>query len=163
MKLNDAVLGAIFLALSLAVLWDVRTYPNIPGQNVGPNAFPGLVAAILAGCSIALIARGFLHRAARGQHDGAQRWLVLQAWTRSPRHRTAFGLTVAMLVGYVLFAESLGFLVCGMLLLVVLMLALRVRPVVLFTVAPIATFTIHLIFYKGLRVPLPWGIVPILY
>lgn len=156
MKLNDAVLGAIFLALSIAVLWDVRTYPNIPGQNVGPNAFPGLVAAIMAGCAIALIVRGF----ARGN---AQRWLVLQAWTRSPQHRTAFGLTVAMLVGYVLFADVLGFLVCGMVLLIVLMLALRVRPKVLFIVAPIATFTIHLIFYKGLRVPLPWGIVPILY
>lgn len=156
MKLNDAVTGAIFLALSLAVLWNIQGFPKIPGQNVGPSAFPGLIAAILAGCSLALMFRGLT--AGR-----AQPWLALQGWTRSPRHRTAFGLTVAVLVGYVLLAEVLGFLVCGIVLLTVLLLALQVRLAVILMVAPIATFVIHVIFYKGLRVPLPWGIVPILY
>ena len=49
MKLNDAVLGAVFLALALLVLWTIQGYPKIPGQNVGPAAFPGVAATILAG------------------------------------------------------------------------------------------------------------------
>jgi hypothetical protein len=27
----------------------------------------------------------------------------------------------------------------------------------------LATFAIHVAFYKGLRVPLPWGVLPVLY
>ena len=48
MKLNDAVFGAIFLTLSLLVLWTIQGYPRIPGQNIGPAAFPGVVAVVLA-------------------------------------------------------------------------------------------------------------------
>ena len=158
MKLDDAITGAIFLALSLAVLWDIQGYPKIPGQNVGPNAFPGLIAAILAGCSIALIVRGLRARSASDRP-----WLQFQPWTRSPRHLLLFVLTAAVLVLYVLFADTLGFLVCGIVLLAALMLSLRVRPQAAIAVAVVATFAIHVIFYKGLRVPLPWGIVPILY
>lgn len=159
MKIDDAIAGAILLALSLAVLWTIQGYPKIPGQNVGPNAFPGLVAAILAGCSIALIVRGLRERAARGVTS----WVELLPWTRSPRHLGLFALTTGVLVAYALFAETIGFLPCGMLMLASLMLSLSVRAPVALVVAPVATFAIHLIFYKGLRVPLPWGLVPILY
>ena len=44
-----------------------------------------------------------------------------------------------------------------------LMLVLRVRVPVALLIAPAATIFIHLVFYKGLRVPLPWGILPVLY
>ena len=44
-----------------------------------------------------------------------------------------------------------------------MMLALRVRPAVALIVAVVATFAIHVAFYKGLRVPLPWGVLPVLY
>ncbi len=164
MKLDDAVSGAIFLALSLAVLWDVQSYPKIPGQNVGPNAFPGLIAAILAGCAIALIVRGLRSRGVRGLGENAVApWLELLPWTRSPRHLGLFLLTGGVLLFYVLLADLLGFLVCGVLMLSALMLALRVRRPVAIAVAVVATLTIHLIFYKGLRVPLPWGFLPVLY
>ena len=58
MKVNDAVFGAVFLALSLLVLWTIQGYPKIPGQNVGPAAFPGVVAGLLALCSLLLIVQG---------------------------------------------------------------------------------------------------------
>ena len=29
--------------------------------------------------------------------------------------------------------------------------------------ALVATLVIHIAFYKGLRVPLPWGVLPVLY
>jgi putative tricarboxylic transport membrane protein len=153
-KLDDAVTGAIFLALSLAVLWNIQGYPKIPGQNVGPNAFPGLIAAILAGCSIALMVRGLRQRGPL---------LQMMPWTRSSHHRSLFFLTSGVLLLYVLVADVLGFLVSGIAMLSALMLTLRVRPPVALTVAVVATFGIHLIFYKGLRVPLPWGFLPVLY
>lgn len=156
MKLNDAVFGAVFLALSLLVLWTVRSYPTIPGQNVGPAVFPGSVAALLAVCSIGLIVQGWRARA-------DARWFEAGAWTRSPRQWIAFAAAVGGLALYVGASERLGFLVTGVVMLAALMLALRVRAAVAITVAVVATFAIHVAFYKGLRVPLPWGLLPVLY
>lgn len=156
MKLNDAVFGAIFLALSLYVLWTVQAYPRIPGQDVGPGAFPGLVAALLGLCSLGLIRRGWRERQVRG-------WFAAGAWVRSPRHALAFAIAVGGLLLYVIAGNALGFLVSATVFLVALMLVLRVRVPVALLIAPTATIFIHLVFYKGLRVPLPWGILPVLY
>jgi putative tricarboxylic transport membrane protein len=156
MKLNDAVFGAVFLALSLLVLWSIQGYPRIPGQNIGPAAFPGVVAAILAGCSVLLIAQGVRTR------DGAP-WAERGAWTREPRQLIGFAVTVAGLLLYVLASEKLGFLITGIVMLVSLMLALRVKPGMALLVSVVSTLAIHIAFYKGLRVPLPWGVLPVLY
>lgn len=156
MKLNDAVFGAIFLALSLFVLWTVRSYPTIPGQNVGPAAFPALVAGLLAICSIGLIVVGI-----RARH--AAPWFRAGAWVRSPRHVAAFVIAIGGLALYVVAAQVVGFLVGATVFLLALMLCLGVRVPVALIVAPVATIVIHVVFYKGLRVPLPWGVLPVLY
>jgi len=156
MKLNDAVFGAIFLALSLLVLWSIQSYPRIPGQNVGPAAFPGVVAAVLAACSVLLIVQGV--RARNGTP-----WFERGAWTSEPRQLVAFAVTVGGLLLYVLASEKVGFLITGTVMLASLMLALRVRVVTAIVVAVVATMVIHIAFYKGLRVPLPWGVLPVLY
>ncbi|MFO1217944.1 MAG: tripartite tricarboxylate transporter TctB family protein [Burkholderiaceae bacterium] len=156
MKLNDAVFGALFLALALLVLWTVQSYPKIPGQNVGPAAFPGVVAFGLAVCALLLIAQGVRAR-------GDARWFALGAWTREPRLVLAFAITVGGLLLYVLAGDRLGFLLTGVLMLGSLMLVLRVRALTAVVVAVVATMAIHVAFYKGLRVPLPWGVLPVLY
>ncbi len=156
MKLNDAVFGAVFLALSLLVLWSVQSYPKIPGQNVGPAAFPGVVAAVLALCSVLLIVQGVRSR------DAAP-WFERGQWTRRPRQLIAFAVTVLGLLLYVLASDKLGFLITGIVMLSSLMLSLRVRLITATSVAVVATVVIHIAFYKGLRVPLPWGVLPVLY
>ena len=156
MKLNDAVFGAVFLALSLLVLWTIQSYPRIPGQNIGPAAFPGVVAAVLAICSVLLIVQGVRDRAGKP-------WFERGAWTSEPRQLIAFAVTVAGLLLYVLASEKLGFLITGVVMLAALMLALRVRVAMAIAVALVATVAIHIAFYKGLRVPLPWGVLPVLY
>jgi putative tricarboxylic transport membrane protein len=156
MKLNDMVWGVMLMVLGVFVLADVRTYPSIPGQQYGPNAFPGLLAALLIGCAVILFAKGWRERA---NHP----WFEAGAWLRSPLQVRNFAITVAGLVFYIIAAEKLGFLVCGSAMLAALFWSLRVRPALILPIAVISSFVIHAIFYKGLRVPLPWGIVPILY
>ena len=154
MKFNDAVLGAVFLALSIAVLVTIQAYPKIPGQSIGPAAFPGLIAFLLAGCSIALIWRGF---------RGKTPLVAVGAWLGSPRHVQNFLIATGSLVFYVLAADKIGFLVCGTIILLALFLTLRVRPLLACVLALIVPVVIHLIFYKLLRVPLPWGVLPVLW
>lgn len=156
MKLNDAVFGALFLALSLLVLWTIQGYPKIPGQNIGPAAFPGIAASVLALCGVLLIVQGVRQRA------GAL-WVQRGEWTSRPPQLIAFAVTVLGLLLYVLASERLGFLVTGIVMLAALMLALKVRPLTALTMAVAATVLIHIAFYKGLRVPLPWGVLPVLY
>jgi putative tricarboxylic transport membrane protein len=154
MKLNDTVWGALLLALSLAVLWNVQSFPKIPGQSIGPSAFPGLLAVALAGCAIALIVRGL-----RAGHER----LVFGDWMRSPPHVGNFLLTVAVLLFYIFAADTLGFLITAALILMAMFLKLGVRTKVALPVAIGTVFFIHIVFYKLLRVTLPWGVLPILY
>lgn len=156
MKFNDAILGAVFLALSIAVLVTVQGYPKIPGQTIGPGAFPGLIAVLLAGCAIALIWRGWRERA-------TQPLVSLGDWLGSPRHVGNFLVATGALVFYVLAADALGFLICGTLILLSLFLALRVKARLAVPLAVVLPIAIHLIFYKILRVPLPWGVLPVLW
>jgi putative tricarboxylic transport membrane protein len=155
-KLNDALLGLVFLALSIAVLVTIQGYPKIPGQSIGPGAFPGLIALLLGGCSVALIWRGW-------QERRAQPLVALGAWLASPRHLLNFCLTVALLVFYVLASETIGFLICGSIILLTLFFSLRVKPQLAIVLALFVPLVIHLIFYKLLRVPLPWGLLPVLW
>ena len=156
MKLNDMVWGVLLMVLALAVLNDVRTYPPIPGQQYGPNAFPGLLAALLAGCAVMLMVKGWRERSGHP-------WFESGAWLKAPPQVRNFVITVGSLVFYVLAAEKIGFLICGSVILAALFWSLRVRAVLIAPIASISTLVIHAVFYKGLRVPLPWGVLPVLY
>jgi putative tricarboxylic transport membrane protein len=156
MKINDAVFGAVFLLLSLLVLWTIQGYPTIPGQTVGPAAFPGAIAIGLIVCSLLLIGNGWRERASAP-------WFERGAWTKAPRQVIAFAVTVGALLLYVLAAERVGFLIVAVVMLTAMMLSLRVRLVPALLVALGTSFAIHVAFYKGLRVPLPWGWLPVLY
>ena len=157
MKLNDAVWGALLLALSAAVFLAIQSFPNSPGQNIGPGAFPALIATGLAGCAVILLVRGIRELRVGG------RLLVFGEWLRSPRHVVNFLLTCAVFVFYLLAVQRLGFLVTSAIILLVLFLQLRVKPWLAVVVALAAALVIHLAFYKLLRVSLPWGVLPILY
>lgn len=158
MKINDALWGVLFIAGASAVLIHVQGFPKIPGQNVGPALFPGLIAAGIAICGLLLIARGLrARRADRGGEEG--RWIAVPEWLRSPRHLAALGVFVAVNVLYLFVVDRLGFLITGFLYLVALMRVLDVRWRVTIPVALATTLLIHYAFYKLLKVPLPWGVL----
>jgi len=64
-----------------------------------------------------------------------------------------------VLVFYVSAADPLGFMPTAALCLLALFLKLKVRLLPAVIVAISATLVIHFLFYKLLRVPLPWGVL----
>ena len=156
MKLNDAVWGALFALLGAAILWHVQGFPRIPGQNVGPALFPGVLAVAMLVCGAILIASGLKARRGAG---AAFRWTVAPEWLRSRRHVLAFAVLVASNVFYLLAVDRLGFLLTAFVYLAALMWVLRVRLGLVLPVALTMALAIHYAFYKLLRVPLPWGVL----
>lgn len=152
MKINDAIFGAVFLLFGLAVVVHVQAFPKIPGQQVGPALFPGLVAALLAGCGVFLIVSGIRKRK-------AEPWYETADWMRSGRHAIAFFAIVGGAAAYVLLAERVGFLIVAPVLLWIWFTVLGVRRAKAAVVAIVVTLVIWYAFYKLLRVPLPWGVL----
>jgi putative tricarboxylic transport membrane protein len=152
MKLHDTLSGLALLILALIIAINSAGFPEIPGQQIGPAVFPRALAALLALCAVLLIFR------ARLPAPG-QAWVQLGAWLQSPVHRRNFVITLACLVFYIVASELLGFLLCSVLILCVMFHELSVKPSHIVPIALGVTLLIHTLFYKGLRVPLPWGVL----
>jgi putative tricarboxylic transport membrane protein len=151
MKISDAVMGALLLILAAAIGVYVSGFPAMPGQKYGGAAlFPGMIAAGLAACGVLLLVRGVRERTPAFE---------FAAWTGSAPLAANFALFCGALLFYILASDTLGFMVTGTLLLLALFLKLGVRPLTSIVVAPGAALVIHLLFYKLLKVPLPWGIL----
>ena len=152
MKINDAIFGAVFVLLGVVVIVHVQSFPRIPGQQVGPGLFPGLIAAAFAVCGALLIVSGVRNRA-------AEPWYETAEWMRSGRHFVAFAAIVGGVAAYVWLAGMIGFLIISPVLLFIWFTTLGVRRKAAVVVALIATLVIWYAFYKVLRVPLPWGLL----
>lgn len=152
MKLNDAVFGLLLLILGVTVLAIVQDYPKIPGQQVGPALFPGLIAVGLCVGGVILLARGWRSRATAP-------WLVWDDWMRSPRHVLALAVLIGSVLFYILVSQWLGFLISAVLILTALFRVLQLPLGRSVLIAVVATLVIHFAFYKLLRVPLPWGVL----
>ena len=154
MKINDILSGLLLLVLAVCIGVNISGFPTIPGQNIGPAAFPGLLAFLLGVCAVLLIVKGW-----RAQSTQRQPWLQAGAWMRSGRHARNFLVTLGCLLFYILASNALGFIVCAVLVLAVMFSALGVRGRWIVPLALGITLLIHTVFYKGLRVPLPWGVM----
>jgi putative tricarboxylic transport membrane protein len=150
MKFNDALIGAALFVLAVAIGIHIRGFPDMPGQKFGAALFPGLIAAGLLACGLLLFVRGV---------RSGDRLVVLVPWMRMPRQVGNFLLVCALLVFYILASNTLGFVPSGVIILMALFLKLAVPPLRAAVVAVVATLIIHALFYKLLRVPLPWGVL----
>lgn len=152
MKISDAIFGAVLLLFGVAVLVHVQAFPRIPGQQVGPALFPGLVASGLAVCGVLLMVTGYRRRA-------EEPWYETAEWMRSGRHAVAFVAIVGGVAAYVFLADKVGFLLIAPVLLWIWFTVLRVRRATAAVTAVVASLVIWYTFYKLLRVPLPWGVL----
>jgi putative tricarboxylic transport membrane protein len=156
MKLNDAVWGALLLLFSSVILVHVQGFPRIPGQQVGPALFPGILAVGLAVCGVLLVLKGLAARRGGGERPD---WILLSPWTRSRHHAFAFALMIGVNVFYILAVDKLGFIPTGLIYLGALFWVFGVRTRWIVPLAIIVTLVIHYSFYKLLKVPLPWGLL----
>jgi len=140
--------GAALAALGGVVLWQIQGYPAMPGQKFGPAWFPGLVAVGLIVCGAGLVF------SAKGKT-----WIEAPPWLSERRPLAGVTAVVGGLLFYYFAADTLGFYLTALPLLVLWMRLLGASWRVTLPVAAIATVVIHLSFYKLLRIPLPWGVL----
>lgn len=152
MKINDVLSGLLIGSFGAAIYLHARSFPPLPGQNVGPNMFPQLIATGLMICAMILVFRGV-------KTLGAEGWITLPGWLRQGRIALGFLLIPLVLVFYVAVSESLGFLPTAVILLMTLFLVFKVRLRTAIVVAVLGALCIHTLFYKLLKVPLPWGLL----
>ena len=150
MKFNDALIGAALFILAVAIGIHIQGFPAMPGQKFGAALFPGLIAAGLLVCGAMLILRGV-----RGLRSG-DRLVVLVPWMRMPQQVANFVLVCALLLFYIFASNALGFIPSGFIILMALPGAIAG---ICWMLAVVATLIIHALFYKLLRVPLPWGVL----
>lgn len=152
MKINDVLSGLLIGSFGAAVYLHTRSFPPLPGQNVGPNMFPQVIATGLMICAIILVFRGV-------RTLGTEGWISLPAWLGQGRIALGFLLIPLVLVFYVAVSESLGFIPTAVILLMTLFMVFKVRLRTAIVVALLGALGIHTLFYKLLKVPLPWGLL----
>lgn len=157
MKANaDTFIGAVLLIVSIAVVWHVQEFPSIPGQPYGAALFPMVIGVGLGIASLALVVTSLrrLPAPAVALAGGPQ-----SAEEPAPSRPLAFVATLGSLLLYPLLADPLGFIICSTLMLCAMLWTYGVRPALVPVVAVAATLAIHTMFYKFLKVPLPWGLL----
>jgi putative tricarboxylic transport membrane protein len=156
--LSDRTTGAALVALGGLAAWAGSRLPAVPGQDVGPAAFPMLIGFGLAACGV-LVALG-VGRSFEAPEDGGE---AVPAAHDAAASRLA-GLRAlvppALLLFYAFASEPLGFLPTAAVVVLLGALALGARPALAVPLALLAPPLVHLAFYKLLRVPLPAGLLP---
>jgi putative tricarboxylic transport membrane protein len=145
---SDRWVGLALTLLGLAIVWSAQAFPNVPGQKLGAGFLPMIVGVGLALCGLALVVRSLRGRAYAGLVDEVKQ-----------EHFGSSLVIIGTVVGYILFADRIGFLIVAPVCLMAIFLALRVKWSHSLLWAIGGTLVVHLAFYKLLRVPLPWGVL----
>lgn len=150
MQLSDRVTGAVIATVGVAAAWAGSRLPDVPGQDVGPSVFPMIIGGGMLVCGV-LIALGV-----------GSSLEVPETPEEAPRP-WFYGLRAllppALLLFYVLAADTLGFLITAGVLVGVTSLALGARLRLALPLAVLAPLFVHAVFVKLLRVPLPDGLM----
>lgn len=158
--LADRISGSAIAMLGAAAFFYGSKLPPVPGQQVGPSAFPMVVGAglILCGGLIVFgIGRHFeeVAEADVAEHTAPELLAPLPAW-----HAWLALVPPLLLCFYALASEALGFLITAAIMVFVASTAFGAKPRLSVPLALIAPFCVNLIFLKLLRVPLPSGLLP---
>ena len=151
MQLSDRVTGGVLVTLGGLAAWSGSRLPAVPGQDVGPAAFPLLIGSGLVICG-ALIAFGIGRSFEVPEEDAPA--------TTSRFNGLRVLIPPALLLFYMLASEPLGFLPTAAIMVFIGAVALGARLRLAVPMALVAPVFVHLAFYKLLRVPLPDGVLP---
>jgi putative tricarboxylic transport membrane protein len=157
----DRALGVALALAALIILWTAQSFPAVPGQKVGAGFLPLIVGAGMLACGLLLVRRSMDFR--RYAEASAQARSASAGPIRSIAERLrALGPVLVVLgsvLGYILFATWLGFLIVAPLMLAASFRAVGLgwRAAALWAI--VGAVVVHVAFYKLLRVPLPWGLL----
>ncbi|MBI1620108.1 tripartite tricarboxylate transporter TctB family protein [Aquamicrobium zhengzhouense] len=152
MRFSDQMLGAIFLLAGLALGWYSYHLPAIPGQQYGAATFPLLIALGMVVCSAKLIFTGI--------RSGTGPLIEFPDEMRNPRALAGVAATILLILFYIFFSRSLGFIPTAIVVSLSMFLILKVHPGKAAMLAVVAAFACDFIFRTMLMVPLPSGIMP---
>ena len=157
MKANDAITGAIFLAIGIFAFVYAGTFTALPGIKYGPDLFPRLIATLMGLGGVILIVGSV-------RSSGGIPLFTIAEWARRPRNHLILAAVVASIAFYIVASAWLGFLVSGFLMLGGLLAVTRGTSRLLSSaiIAAAVTIVIYLIFARLLRVPLPMGVIELL-
>jgi putative tricarboxylic transport membrane protein len=151
MRTNDAISGAILIALALVMITLTATFPPFPGQKYGPSLFPRLLGAGMILCGALLIVRGLKTR------RGGEALVMAPQWLAEPWRLVSFLLVPGVTLLSILAWDKIGFVPITLASLLAMFFWFRVRPATAVFGAIVATVLLQLFFGKLMRVPLPLG------
>jgi putative tricarboxylic transport membrane protein len=167
-KLPDRVTGAMLVALGVAAYWGGSLLPPVRGQQIGPNVFPMVIGAALVVCGVLImlgVGRTFeeeeqIVTSATGEVAQADA-LERQQGFIAGFLRDGWKVLVppAALFFYYFASERLGFWITASLMVFTLAWSQGARLKWAVALAIVAPALVHLVFYKLLRVPLPFGLL----
>jgi putative tricarboxylic transport membrane protein len=163
MHLPDRLAGIGVAALGALAVYGGSRLPPMPGQEVGPSAFPILIG-------VALVISGTLIAAGVGRRFEDEAGAALAAEDAAvppPPARTAglpsrlrLAVPPALLLFYVAAADTLGFVPTAGLVVAAASLVMGAPLRLALPLAVLAPLAVHLVFSKLLRVALPPGLLP---
>lgn len=151
MKFSDSASGLLAIAIGGAVVAYSSSFPQRPGQPIGPGVFPAVIGVALIAAGVMLVVNGIRRRGVAT--------IELPEWVRRPRMLSNFILVLVALLFYALAVDRLGFLITAIAFLAMLFTAFGVSRGKVLPIAIVVTLAIHYGFYTLLRVPLPWGVL----
>jgi len=150
MKVNDVFVGLFFACLGGYACWYASTLPAPRHLAFGPGLFPAIVGGglVLVGAAIAVKALPTLRR---------ESWAQCPVWLRDRRMAARFWSIPAAVPVYLLLADTLGFLLTSLLIMVAMLRVRGVAPGRALGVSTGVSLLLTVLFASLLKVPLPWG------
>lgn len=152
MKFDDAINGALAVAVGLAIILAASGMPAIDHIDYGPGLFPTITGAGFVLAGLTLIGRRLV--AGVGAVPGGVAWRGQGA-----RSIAGVALVIGSVLAYVFVAPVLGFLLTAPVILFALVTFFTRRPGLAVAVALVGTVAFHLFFYQVMSAPLPWGVL----
>ena len=160
MLMSDRLTGAVVATLGALSFAYGSQLPPVPGQQVGPSAFPMVIGAGLVLCGALIVLGVGRHLEEVAEADVALHTAPELLKPPPPWKAWLALLPPGLVAFYALASETLGFLPTAAIMVAAASFAFGARPKLAIPVAIVAPFVVNLIFLKLLRVPLPGGLLP---
>lgn len=156
-RLNkEHIIGLVCIALAVAVLAISRSFPKAStgtSELTGPAFYPRVLAWAFMLCGLIELVAGFRKKVEGG-------WTPADLWAQVRKPGVLHVLTIAVLIfGYIMFMESLGFLVSTYLMLFLLMWRFEVPLIKNIIFSGLFVGVLYLLFGKLFTIYLPSGIL----